>query len=305
MDRFNDALKRNTWMVILVGIIFSVAFPNYGLAINPYLNYLLGVILFLSCLDLNIKEILTTLSDVKAQSLSLLVIHLASPLIIYFLRGYFSPEIYLGLILASAIPSGRSAVFLSKIYGGKPIKALTVSTISNSLAPITVPALVWIFAHTTLQIDAVKIGSTIFYMVIIPFSLALLVARTKPGKALNRVSTSISTIMLFLIILGIISPIEPIITNHPVLTLALILIVSVLVIVDFFLGTLLKRDQADKVTYGLICSYKNYTLSTLLSLTLFSPMVALPSVAYTIVNNLLLIPLQFFANRKVTTTKTI
>lgn len=292
MRQIEFLIKNNTWAVILLAILFSFVFPNFGSKLNPYLNYLLCVLTFLSCLDLKVKEIIDSLSDFKAISLSLLIIHLASPLIVFLLRDFFSPEIFLGMVIATTIPAGRSAVFLCNIYGGQPLKALVTTSLSNMISPITVPLIVWLLAHTVIKIDPISMGKTIVWMVILPLIAAYLFGKTRPGQKLNRHSSPISTFVLFLIILGIISPIKNVIIQNPTLTFALLIIICVLILVNFYLGAHLKSNPSEKITYALSCSYKNYTLATLLSLSLFSPTVALPAIIYTIANNLMLIPIK-------------
>lgn len=294
MDTINQLIKRNTWAVVLSAIIASLIFPSLGQEMKPFLNYLLAAMMFLSCLDLKIKEIVQSISDLKSIFLALIIIHLASPLIIFFLRNLFAPQIYLGLILAAAIPAGRSSVFLSLIYGGIPIKALITSSVSNILSPLLVPAIVYIFAHQVISLPLADMSKTIVIMVGIPLFIGYLFGKTKPGQKLSRYTSSISTIILFLIILGILSPIKTTIAGNLPLTIGLTLFVSLLTIINFFLGTTFHHSFSEKITYGLTAGYKNYTMGTILSLTLFPPLVTLPSIAYTISNNLLLIPLQFF-----------
>jgi BASS family bile acid:Na+ symporter len=253
--------------------------------------------MFLSCLDLNISQIVDSLGDLRGILLSNVIVYLVSPILIYLLKDYFSPEIFLGLIIAASLPAGRSAVFLSNIYGGIPVKALVSSSLSNIISPVLVPLLVWFFAHTTLHIDPFSMGKTIIWMVLVPLIIAFLFGKTSSGKKLNTYSPTLSTFIVFLIILGIVSPIKEVIIQNPSLTLILLGVVSVLVTIDFFLGFTLKKDFPNRITYGLTSSYKNYTLGTLLALTLFTPIVALPSIIYTIVNNLLLVPLQFLTPR--------
>jgi len=135
-------------------------------------------------------------------------------------------------------------------------------------------------------------GKNIAWMVILPLIIAYFFGKTPAGEKLNKHSTPISTLVLFLIILGIISPIKNIIIQNPALTLGLLIIICVLIIINFLLGFSIKNKFPEQITYALSSSYKNYTLATLLCLSLFSPIVALPSIIYTIANNLLLIPLQ-------------
>lgn len=294
MDTVNRLIKKNTWAVILLAIAVSLIFPSLGWQLKPYLNYLLAAMMFLSCLDLKIKEIIQSISDLKSLTLVVLIVHLVSPLIIFLLKDLFPPQIYLGLILAATIPAGRSSVFLSLIYGGIPIKALIASTTSNLLSPILVPAIVYLFAHQVISLPLASMSKTIVAMVIIPLIIGYLFGKTRPGQKLSTYTSSLSTLILFLIILGILSPVKETVSQNLPLTLALTIFVSLLIAINFYLGSSFKRSFPEKITYGLTSSYKNYTMGTLLSLTLFPPLVALPSIAYTISNNLLLIPLQFF-----------
>ncbi|MBP9818008.1 bile acid:sodium symporter [Candidatus Shapirobacteria bacterium] len=294
MNSFNLAIKNNTWILILLAISFSLIFPQIGTLLKPLLSPLLMALMFLSCLDLRLPQITQSLADYKNISLSLVIVHLVSPLIVLLLRPLFSEEIFLGLIIASVMPAGRSSVFLSNIYGGSPVNALVTSSISNAISPIAVPLLVFLLAHTSIKINPVEIGSTIFYMVIIPLIAGVLFGKSSAGAKLNKFSSSFSAVILILIIIGIISPVQSIIVSQPSLIISLVFLVTSLISINFFLGKLLGNNPKNNITYALTSSYKNYTLGTLICLTLFSPVVALPSLAYTISNNLLLIPLQLF-----------
>lgn len=294
MDSINTSIKHHTGLIILIAIAVSFIFPGFGSHLKPYLNSLLISMMFLSCLDLKISEIVRSLSDFKNISLMLVIVHTVSPLIVFLLRDYFSAPVFLGLIISATIPAGRSAVFLSNIYGGVPIKALVSTSISNFLSPITVPLFVWVFAHTVIKMDLFDMSRTIIYLVVIPLILAVMFGKTKYGHQLNEYSPSISIVILFFIILGIISPLKSVVVENIQLSLVLGVVISVLIIIDFCLGYFLGKNHPEKVTYAISSSYKNYTLGTLLALTVFTPLVALPSIIYTVISNLLLIPLQMF-----------
>lgn len=299
VKELSENIKHNTWLIVLLGIFGSFVIPKLGLSIKPYLSYLLMFLMFLSCLDLKLGEIIVSLKEYKKQFLVLAIIHLASPLAVLLLRPFIpSDEIFLGLVLASAIPAGRSAVFLANIYGGEPMKALVVTTMSNALSPILVPLVVWSIAKTSIKINVTEMGSTIVFLVVVPIVAAFLFGKTAPGKTLNKYSVSISVLTLFLIIMGIIAPIRMVVLDHWVQSIVLGALIAFLICFDFLLGYLVGGKKEEQITYALSAGYKNYTLATLLALTLFNPIVALPSIVYTVVNNLLLIPLQLFLTKK-------
>ena len=293
-----NLIKKNTWLIILLAISVGFFVPKVGLLLKPFLNYFLMALMFLSCLDINLKDVVESFVDYKKQILVLMIVHLAAPLLVLFLKDYLSPEIFLGLILASTVSAGRSAVFLSNIYGGEPTKALVVTTISNTISPIMVPLVVWFLAHSQIRMEPMEMGITILKLVVIPIVLAILARYLGLAKQLVKPAPSISILILFFIIWGIISPIRSIILGDWSQSIWLIFIVSALILVDFGLGYLVGSEKSEKITFAISASYKNYTLATIIALSLFSPIVALPAIIYTICNNLLLIPLQLIVPKK-------
>jgi BASS family bile acid:Na+ symporter len=293
-----DIIQKNTWAVILLAVLVSFGFPVLGYGLAPYLNIFLMGIMFLSCLDIDLGELKREFKNLKRQSLILFSSQLIGPIIVLFLKPFLSEELFLGLILASAIPIGRSSVFLAKIFEGDTTAPLILSSISNALSPITVPFLVLLFAKTSIRINPMEMGRTILWLVLVPIILAILARSTGKINFLIKKSSGLSIILLFLIIIGIIAPLRATILTNWIGSISLMILVAILMVVNFWFGWNLGRDKKEKIGLAITASYKNYTLGTLVALSMFSPIVALPSIIYTITNNLMLIPIQFFIERK-------
>lgn len=290
-------MKQNTWAIITLGIIISFIFPKIGLSLKPFLNYLLMTLMFLSCLDIDLKEVISDFFNFREETLILAIVHLVSPLIVLCLRHFFSDEIFLGLIIVTTIPAARSSVFLSSIYGGDTSKALTLSTVSNALSPIIVPLLVWIFAKTSIQINYQEMGYTILTLTVIPIALAIIVRHFKIFENLKKYNTNLSIFVLFFLILGIISPVRNIILENPLLALSLGILTIFLNVINFDLGFALGKNNPDKIAFAITSTYKNTTLANILALSFSNPLIALPSIIYTIINNFI-IPLQVNLHKK-------
>jgi len=293
-----NLIRKNTWLIILIAIIISFLFPILGLKLKGYLNYFLMGIMFLSCLDIDLREIGQEAKEFKRQSWVLLTSQLVGPILVLFLKPFLSDELFLGLILASAIPIGRSAVFLANIFNGETAGPLVLSSISNALSPITVPLLVLIFAQTSIEINVVEMGSAILLLVVVPIVAAILVRMTGKAGFLIKQGSNISILLLFLIIMGIIAPIREMILQNWVISILLMIIIIILMLINFWIGWKIGKNREEKIGLAISASYKNYTLGTLIALSMFGPVVALPSIIYTITNNLMLIPLQFFMEKK-------
>lgn len=289
-------IRNNAGVVILIAVVIGFIWPGPGEYLGKWLDYLLMILIYLSCLDLELKKIGQGIREYPKLLGALAVVHLVSPLLVFFLKGFFPPEIYLGMILVTAVPSGRSSVFLSSIFGGEAEKALVISTISNMISPIVVPMLVWVLAGAVVKFNLGAMGLSMVKLVIVPIVAALL-TRKIVGK-LAKISSDLSTLIVFLIILGIVSPIREQVLNNWQMSMGLMLVGLVLMTINFGVGYLIGKDKSEKITFAISSSYKNYSLATIVALGVFNPTVALPSLVYAVANNLLLLPMQLTILKK-------
>ncbi|MCB9803192.1 hypothetical protein H6761_04275 [Candidatus Nomurabacteria bacterium] len=290
-------IKKNTWLIVLAGIILGFLIPKVGLFLQSSVVYLLMLMMLFSVLDMSYRKVWEQLHDYKKTLAALSIVHLAGPLVVLLFKPFVPEEIFLGLIIATVINAGVSIVFLSQLYGGLPSKALVITAISHIFSPVLVPFLVVLFARTSIEIDPVSISWTIIKLVILPIVLSMLVRRSRLYQPMKKNGAWINIVLLFLIIMGIIAPIREIILNNISRAIFVGLIVMLVVIIDFALGFALGKNKAERVTYGVSTSYKNYVLANVVTLSLFGPVVALPAAMYAVANNVLLVPLQFLCCR--------
>lgn len=293
-------IKEFTWLIILVAMGFGLLYPNFGLAIQPYLSYLLMILMFLSCVNIEFVRAWKHLKKIRKIVVSMLIIFVCSPLILLFFRKYFNDEIFLGMIIASVAPAGMSVVFLAKLLGGSDAKSLVIMFLSNLLAILMLPLLVWFFANTKVEIDVMSMLVNTLKLVMVPLVLAMFLRKyIVIRKIVESDGAYFSVIILFLLVIGVVSSVRSVILADINQSLRLTVLVTFLVLINFYLGMLLGSDTKAKITYAISNSYKNFTLTTVIALSLFNPTVALPSVVYTLVNNLLIAPAQWwFKNRR-------
>lgn len=291
---FVATIKKNTWFIVLLAIILAFIWPQLGFFLAPSVVYLLMLLMLFSVLDMSYRKVWEQLHDYKKTLAALIIVHLVGPAICLLLKPFLSEEIFLGLVIASVMNAGVSIIFLTKLYGGSPDKALVITAISHILSPVLVPFLVIAFAKTSIAIDPVSISWTIIKLVIVPIVLSMLVRRSSLYEPMKKHGAYLTSILLFLIIMGVITPVRELILNNLSYTFSVALVVLFIIIIDFCLGFLLGKNRAEKITYGVSTSYKNFVLANVVALSLFGPAVALPAALYAVLSNFLLIPLQLF-----------
>lgn len=292
-----QGLKNNISVVVFAGLILGFTFPTFGRLITPILQPLLMMLTFLGTIDIKIDNVIADIKKPGKTLLALFIIHLAGPMMILFLRDFFSDEIFLGLIIATSVSSGIAIIILSKLFGGNPAKALVLTTISNFAAPLTIPILVLILAQTQITIDPIQMSVTIIKLILIPFAIAQIVAKTSWKHQITQRSGELSLIVLFFLIIGVIASVRDLLLINIILTFKLAIVLTILSVVLFILGYLLGSNKASKITYAISPVYRNFALATVLALTLFNPTVAIPSVIFTVVVHVLIIPFQWFLTK--------
>jgi len=286
-------INRFFWIWILLTIVVAFFIPQFGLLIKPYLIYLLMGLMFLSCLKIEVSKIIKDFKifhKVESIFIHLVIIHIVTPLVVLIFRRFLSAESYVGFILAAVTSSAVAIVFLSKLFKGKPRRALELTTISNLLNVVAIPGLVFVFAGQYVEIEFIPLLLLIAKVVFIPLILAEIIQRTKIKEPLDKVSSPISIGLLLIITYGIIAPTRDYILDNLFLSLQLLLFSIVIILIMFFIGFATGGSKKGRITYGLSSSFKNVTLATVIALTIFNEKVALVPIVYTVASNLLLAP---------------
>ncbi len=286
-------------MSLLLGIVWV----EPGLILKNYLTPILMAMMTLGCLKIDLKELKKIKYDWWRYLIIIINLFFVSSFLIYLLKDYLDINIYLGLLIALALPCGISVVAFAIIFDGNPTKSLITTSTAHLLAPILTPAIVWLFAHQTIKVDILSMFYLIFKLVIIPIILAQAIKYFGFDKKLEKYIAPANTFFVAMLNWGGIAPIAGLITfkNHSFL-LAL-LISLIITILQIIFGFAFGRDREEKITWSTINFYRNTGLATVIGLTSFGTASLVGLMAYVIVTNAILAPFQFFLGKNLTTNK--
>ena len=289
------SIVKNVPVMILGAILVGFIWPTPGIWLKPYLIFLLMAMMFFSCLKINIKELKEVPKNWWRYLLILLVIFFVPSFVVLLFRNWLSDMIFVGLIIAAAMPAGMSIVFLSDLMGGEPLKALVVTTITHILSPVVTPLVVWLFAREIVNIEFGAMIILIGKLVIVPLVLAQIVRQFRIHEKVVRVGGNFNLVLLFLLVWSSISLARaPILANFGQFILSAG-IVFVLLIVIIFFSVWLGRNSSEDITWAISGTYKNFTLASVIALTMFGPTAMVGAAVYDVLDNLLLIPIKWWA----------
>ena len=288
------------WLIILIGLSLSFIWPTPGLIIKPYLIYLLGTMMFLSCLKINLKDLSEVKNNWWRYIILMFLIFIIPPTLVYIAKLFFIKDemLFLGIILSASVPCGISVVFISDLLHGESHKALITTTLAHLISPILTPAIIWFFAHKIIEINFLEINILILKLVIIPLVLAQLFKYLNWHKTLTKISNTTNSYLLILMLWGIISPVRNIIINNWQTTLMVFLISAVIMAINTLISAKFGRNKQEDMTWMIASTFKNFTLSSVIAINLFGPIALLGAIVYGIVSNLFMIPMQLLSKIK-------
>lgn len=286
------------WLVVLSAIVMGFVWVTPGLLVKPYLSYILIVMMTLSCLKIDPASFLELPKNWWRYLIILGCIFILPTAIIFLFRGLVSKEVFVGIIIAAAVPSAVSVVFISDLLGGESSKALISTTLAHLVSPIITPFLVWLFARQVIEVNFISMLFLIIKLVIIPLILAQIIRRFKFNNKILPHVGSFNTGLLFILIWGIIAPGKELLWNNFNQFLLAILIVTITLIAEIIFSVWFGRNRSEKITWVVVGCYKNFTLASVIAWSMFGPLALVGAVAYGVINNIMIAPLQLWINYK-------
>jgi len=287
-------LSEELWLVILAAIFLGICLPQPGGYLAPYAIYLLLGVMFLTGLEIELHYIKSTLQNKRNFIASFLIIFLVMPLVAFILSLPLPNDLKLGIILMATMPIGMSSTFFILKVGGDAAYALVLTTLTTLATPFLAPMIVKTLTGVFVEINAFELFVSLLELVVLPFGLALIFRNFGKGlsKRLLKISSPITSILIFLIIWGILSK-----TNFLFPEIwQVVLIELIMLAVGFGVGyCMVKRDR---VTMGLTSASKNVTLSMVIALNIFNPVVAIPSIIWVLLRNVAIVPALWIWGRK-------
>ena len=256
--------------------------------------------MFLSCLKIDLHE----LKKVKEDWWRYLIITFLTfvwPVLLVYVSQFifnFDKELFVGLIIVSAVPSAVSVVFMSDLLGGEPTKALVSTTVAHLSSLFITPFLVWFTTRTIIDIGFWSLVLLILKLIIIPFALAQLFRYFSWDKFFASKSQSLNTVLLVFLNWGIVAPASTLLFSNfkPVFLMSslVIIILFLSIIFDIWFGRTSKED----ITWSVVHSYKNTGLASVIVSSVLSPLGLVGTVVYAIVTSLAIVVLQLIFTTK-------
>lgn len=281
-----------TLIVVLVTVVALFLPSSFNWISTSAITPMLGVVMFGMGLTLRPSDFKPVLQHPKDILIGELAQFLIMPSLAWLLCKLLAlpEELALGVVLVGCCPGGTASNVICYLAKGDVPLSVAMTGVSTLLAPVVTPALVWLLAGESVDVDIAGMFLSIVQVVIVPIVLGF-AANHYFGQTTRRIVPllpMISTLSIAFII-GII------VAHNSASILTCSLIVAVAVILHNVLGlalgygltALTGNEPSKRSAIAIEVGMQNSGLATSLATTHFAmfPMAAVPGAMFSVWHN--------------------
>lgn len=285
-------------IVIFLGMLLGFLLPQQGLFFKPFLSYFLMLLMFLTCLKIDVSYFRKI--NVKTIVAGLFFVIIFMPFL--SLGGkLISSMAFTGMLLAFSCPSAASSTFYSDAFGGSSSLAVTLATLSNIASLVTLPLTVLIGVGSSISFDSFSIILNLVQIILLPLLAALLLRKisAKTCEKLTNNNKIISYVIILFILWGGVASGVSYIQSNIYDFLELNLLITLLLSVAFLIPYSMSRFFGKKysISIAITSSMKNGILALVIGSAAFSPQILPALVANMIDQNIILMIVGLFKHK--------
>ena len=259
----------------------------WGAPLAPYswvIPWLFAVMTFSAGLSLDPQELKKLVTHPFFLLVNIFILHLVIPVGTWLLSSaiYSNSEIITGLVIISLTPIGSTSIVWVSIYKGNVSLALAVIVLDTLLVPIFPPFMLELLVGTGIEMDSLSIMTSLFWMILFPSLLAMLLNKISHGRARQILSPRLSVlskigiIALLAINGGVASPYF----HNPTWQLLGILIFIFCLccsgyIINYWAGKVLFKRKQDIMAFMLCGGIRNVGAGAAIAILYFPPLTCL------------------------------
>ncbi|RGE20383.1 bile acid:sodium symporter family protein [Leucobacter sp. wl10] len=281
-----------TWfpLIVLAAGAVAVLFPAPFLAIGPWVNPLLMIIMLGMGMTLRGSDFALVARRPFPLVIGILAQFIIMPLTAWALVSVLrlEPAIAVGVILVAAAPGGTASNVMVYLAKGDVALSVAMTSVSTLVAPLVTPLLVLWLAGSYLPVDAVGMFVSIVQIVLVPIAVGLLLRRFLPRLVERLVEWMplVSVVGITLVLLAVVAGSAATIIASGLMVAAIVVVLNgVGLLLGYFAARAVGLDEAARRSVSIEVGMQNSGLAAGLARTHFTPEAALPAAIFSVWHN--------------------
>lgn len=279
---------------VLIGVLLSSLLVPFAYLVP----WIFAFMTFTGSLNANFYDLKRVLTHPKPILISLVILHIVMPLIALGIGNLFFPgESYIitGIVLAFVIPSGIMSLIWVTIYRGNIALTLSIILVSTLLSPLVITYSLKLLVGSTVEIDQWGMMSGLFWMIVLPSVLGMIVNQLTRGKVTKTVSPKLApfTKLGLGVVVAINSAsVAPFLAEISLKLVGIIATVTLLASMGYIIAWFIAKfifhwNYRDLVALTFNSGMRNISAGAVIAITFFPAPVALPVISCMLIQQLL------------------
>jgi bile acid:Na+ symporter, BASS family len=271
------------WVVILSACAYFLPAPF--IKMKPFMGMFFAVTMFGIGVTLHLDDFKHIFKNPMVVLIGTIAQFTIMPLGAFLVAYFFKlpPEIAVGLILTGSAPGAMASNVLSYIAKGDVAYSVSLTAVSTLLTPILTPTLVYLLAHSIIEISFWSMFLSVIQIVVIPLFMGICVRYFFDRhivKILKIFPAISATFIIFICALVIALNRDHLIQITGAVILAVIVLNIGGMIMGYGVGKAAKFSVRRRRTLSIEIGMQNAGLGTVLALKHFSESTAIPTAAF-------------------------
>lgn len=294
LEKLSDFVGK--YMAIFVILVAALALfvPNSVSWIKTsYVNTLLGIVMFGMGLTLKPEDFKVVFSRPKDVVIGCIAQFTIMPLLAYLLTKVFNlpVELAVGVILVGTCPGGTSSNVMTYLSKGDVALSVGMTAVSTVLAPFMTPALTYLLAGQSVDVNMLSMFLSIIKVVIIPIALGFVINKFfgETTAKLVKVLPLVSVCAIVAIVAAVVSA-----NSAKIMTCGLLIVAVVIAhnvcgyLLGFGIGKMLKLEMSKCKAISIEVGMQNSGLATSLATVHFAqyPLATIPGAVFSVWHNI-------------------
>ena len=301
MLKFLQLIEKYFGLCLVLALVIWLTLPRFAILFQPYIIYIVQIILFLSCLKVDFTKFKTAFKRPWRILYISVFVMIIFPIFFYLLTKIVYPELAIGILILTAMPTAMSAPVFTDITKWNTSLTLMFTILLTLICPITVPFLIKYLIGVQIHIDLRAMILMLTKVVFIPFILAVIVRWLVP-KAITKTKEYygwLSIILLMFVIFPPLAAYRSYFFTNPIKIIPMLLYLCVISALLHILWWVIsyKSSHEDKTSISIVTWYMNLTLSIVFAMQFFWPAAVMVIILFDIPWDLMLIPFKYIVER--------
>ena len=293
MKKVSDFL----WLWVIAVVPLALKFPYLFIPLKPLIKPMLSSVILAMGLTLKGKELISIFKKPKLLTVGLISQYSVMPIVGFTISYLFlkeiNPELVAGQVLTGSCPTGVVSNVYNFLTGANVPLSIALSGVNTLISPLLTPILTKVLVGKLVSVNALKLFLDMVLITLIPVLIGIGLNSLIPHKV-ERVKPYLpaySTITVVLIVGFVVAAGSSKILSLPLKAFVLLFLSSLLhLLFGFWLGYLIPRffglEPKERVTISIETAMQNSGLATVLAVSQWGALSALPAVFYSVVQNL-------------------